>query len=247
MLDRFMSLPENLSAHGPLVDHMMVALHWFMLLLFIGWSTFFVYCLVRFRKGRNPKADYHGVRNHASTHIEFGVILVETFLLLGFAMPFWNKRVTASFPDPSEATTVRAIGQQFLWNYHYPGKDGVFSKQHPKFITADNQFGLDPSDPNGKDDFFATGTMHVPVNKPVVVRLSSKDVIHNYAIHTMRIAQDAIPGSEIPMWFTPVGTGEFTVVCGQLCGSGHYSMQGTLAVDSPEEYAAWVESKAPKQ
>lgn len=244
MLDIFMSLPKNLSAHGPLVDHMMVALHWFMLLLFVGWSAFFVYCLIRFRKGRNPKADYHGVRNHFSTHLEFGVILVETFLLIGFAMPFWGKRVNASFPNPGEATTVRVIGQQFLWNFHYPGKDQLFSKQDPKFVSADNQYGLDPNDPNGKDDFFTTGVVRVPVNKPVILRLSSKDVIHNFAIHTMRIAQDAIPGSEIPMWFTPVEVGESTVVCGQLCGRSHYAMQGTLAVDSAEDYAKWADAKS---
>jgi len=73
--------------------------------------------------------------------------------------------------------------------------------------------------------------------------VSSKDVIHNFCLPDMRIAQDAIPGQVIPMWFRPIKTGTFEVVCGQLCGLGHYAMKGTLVVDTPEEYQAWLKER----
>ena len=60
----------------------------------------------------------------------------------------------------------------------------------------------------------------------------------------MRIAQDAIPGSIIPMWFKPVKAGTYEVICGQLCGLGHYSMKGSVVVDTPEDYQAWLKERA---
>jgi cytochrome c oxidase subunit II len=69
-------------------------------------------------------------------------------------------------------------------------------------------------------------------------------VIHNFGIPHMRIAADAIPGSLIPMWFKPVKTGTYEVVCGQLCGLGHYGMKGTVVVDSPTDYQAWLKERA---
>ena len=60
----------------------------------------------------------------------------------------------------------------------------------------------------------------------------------------MRIAGDAIPGSLIPIWFTPVKTGNYEVICAQLCGLGHYGMKGTLVVDTPQDYQAWLKERA---
>jgi cytochrome c oxidase subunit 2 len=87
------------------------------------------------------------------------------------------------------------------------------------------------------------GELHVPVNRPVIIELSSKDVIHNFCLPHMRVAQDAIPGQIIPMWFKPIKTGTYEVVCGQLCGLGHYSMKGALVVDTPEDYQAWLKER----
>ena len=78
----------------------------------------------------------------------------------------------------------------------------------------------------------------------MIAQLSSKDVIHDYFVTDMRIAGDAIPGSLIPIWFTPVKTGTYEVICGQLCGLGHYSMKSTLVVDTPQDYQAWLKERA---
>jgi cytochrome c oxidase subunit 2 len=237
-LNRLMGMPENASEHGYTIDHMLEFCHWFMLTLAVGWSIFFVYTLWRFRKGKSPKADYYGVRTKASTHIEFMVVLIDVLLLIGFAVPLWSKRVL-HFPQ-GDAITIKVVGQQFLWNFHYPGPDGVFGRQDPALISGNNALGLDPKDPHGQDDIVSPNEMHIPVNKNVILEITSKDVIHSVSIEAMRIGQDAIPGSEIPIWFKPVKLGTYEIVCAQLCGANHALMKGTIVVDTEADYESWL-------
>jgi cytochrome c oxidase subunit 2 len=138
---------------------------------------------------------------------------------------------------------VHAVGQQFNWNFHLPGPDGQFGRRDVGLVTNSNPLGLDSADAAAKDDIVVLGELHVPVDRPVIIELSSKDVIHNFALPHMRSAQDAIPGQIIPMWFKPIKTGSYEVVCGQLCGLGHYSMKGMLVVDEPAEYQAWLKER----
>ena len=243
LINELIGMPPNFSEHGYQIDHIIEFCHWFMAVLFLGWLAYFTYVLIRFHQSRNPKADHEGVRSGISTHLEFSVVLIETVLLVGFAVPLWAKRVN-QFPDTRESILVHAVGQQFNWTFHLPGPDGVFGRRDLSLVTTSNPLGRDPDDPAGKDDLEVPGELHVPVNRSIIVELSSKDVIHNFALPSMRIAQDAIPGSIIPMWFKPLKTGTYEVVCGQLCGLGHYSMKGSLVVDSPEDYQAWLKERA---
>jgi len=241
-INELIGLPPNASEHGYQIDHIIEFSHWFMSTLFVGWSVFFIYVLLRFRKGRHPVADHEGVKSGISTHLEFAVVLIEAVLLVGFAIPLWAKRVN-QFPDNKDAILVHAVGQQFSWNFHLPGPDGQFGKRDIALLSNSNALGLDPSDPAGKDDIVVLGELHVPVDRPVIIELSSKDVIHNFCLPHMRIAQDAIPGQMIPMWFKPIKTGSYEVVCGQLCGLGHYGMKGMLVVDNPADYQAWLKER----
>src|SRR6202048_4469894 len=243
LINEFLGQPPDASSHGYQIDHIIEFCHWFMGALFVGWSAFFIYVLLRFRRSKHPVADHEGVKSGISTHLEFAVVLIEAVLLIGFAIPLWAKRVN-SFPEDKDAIIVHAIGQQFNWNFHMPGPDGVFGRRDVALVTPSNGLGLDPNDPASKDDLVFLGELHVPKDRPVIIELSSKDVIHNFALVHMRIAQDAIPGSIIPMWFKPLKTGTYEVICGQLCGLGHYSMKGTLVVDEPAEYQAWLKEKA---
>ncbi len=232
LINEFLGQPPNASFHGYQIDHILEFCHWFMGALFLGWSAFFVFVLIRFRKGRHPAADHQGVKSGISTHLEFSVVLIEAVLLLGFAIPLWAKRVN-QFPPGKEALLVHVVGQQFSWNFHLPGPDGQFGRRDASLVTNSNPVGLDPNDPAGKDDIVTVGELHVPVNRPVITELSSKDVIHDFFLPDMRIAADAIPGSLIPMWFTPIKTGTYEVICGQLCGLGH-SSQGAPPAGAPK-------------
>jgi cytochrome c oxidase subunit 2 len=243
LINELIGLPPNASEHGYQIDHIIEFSHWFMAALFLGWSVFFIYVLLRFRKGRHPVADHEGVKSGISTHLEFAVVLIEAVLLIGFAIPLWAKRVN-QFPEDKDAILVHAIGQQFNWNFHLPGPDGQFGRRDIGLLSNSNQLGLDYNDPAAKDDIVTQQELHVPVDRPVIIELSSKDVIHNFALHPMRMAQDAIPGQIVPMWFKPIKKGSYEVVCGQLCGLGHYSMKGMLVVDSPEDYQVWLKERA---
>ncbi len=250
-MQKLLGLPVLASEQGRQVDNLIIYVHWLMIVLFVGWLAYFAYALFRFHRSRNPKADYLGVRNHASNYIEGAVALVEMVLLFALAVPFWARAVD-KFPSESEATVVQVVAQQFNWNFRYPGKDGVFGRQDMRWVTAENVFGIDPNDPHGKDDIQTLNDMHVPLvklpngsYKPVIVYISSKDVVHSFKVLAMRITQDAIPGMRIPIWFRPAQLGRYQINCAQLCGNGHSSMSGGfITVETPEAFDKWVASKA---
>jgi cytochrome c oxidase subunit II len=239
-----LGLPELASSNGKGVDDLLVYIHWLMLALFIGWIIYFGYVLWRFSAARNPKADHEGSKSPIPKYTEFAVVVIEAVLLLGIAVPLWAKNVQ-QFPRPEDATVIQIVAQQFAWNARYPGPDGKFGAQAMKFVSSDNIFGVDPADPAGKDDVVVLNEIHVPVNKPVLIYLSSKDVIHSLKLVAMRITQDAIPGLRIPCTFTPTKIGRYQIECAQLCGNGHASMAGGfLIVESPEDFDKWIKSKS---
>lgn len=241
MINKLLGIVPNASEHGYLVDHMLEVCHWFMAVLFVGWSIFFLYTIWRFHRSRNPRANYHGVHSKASAHLEFSVVLIEAVLLLGFGIPLWGKRVAQqNFPDAGEALRVRAVAEQFAWNFHYPGPDGVFGRQKLDLVGGSNPLGIDPNDPNSKDDIISKNELHLINHKPTVIEITSKDVIHGFALQQMRISQDAIPGSKIPAWFRPIKKGQYEIVCSQLCGTGHFSMRAMMMVEDQAEFDAWM-------
>jgi len=230
-----------------------------MFALFVGWGGFFLYCLFRFHRSRNPVADYAGVRSHASSYLEIGVAIVEAVLLIGFSIPLWAARVD-HLPSESEALVVEVTGEQFAWNVHYPGPDGKFGRTDIKLLDMQsNPLAIDRDDPAAKDDVTTLNQLYLPVNKPIIVRLRSKDVIHSFGVPEFRVKQDAVPGLTIPIWFTPnvttaemrtrTGNSEFQyeIACAQLCGLGHAKMRGFVTVVSADEFQKWMDDKVKEQ
>ena len=238
IINEALGIAPNASEHGVAIDSMLEMLFWFMLLLFVTWGSFYAYMLVRFRKSQHPKALYAGAATHFPSKVEGGIAVFEVVILLSFATPLWSLR-TDQFPSGPNVTHLKAVGEQFLWNFQYTGADNKFGKRNPAYVTASNPLGLDKNDPDGQDDLTTRNEMHLPVGQPAIVDVMSKDVIHDFCIPNMRSAQDAIPGSTIPLWFTPIKEGTYEIVCAQLCGSGHSSMRGVLIVESKAKYDAW--------
>ena len=251
-MSRFLGLPEIASEHGARLDHATVLVHWLMFALFVIWGAVFIYILFRFRAKRQPRADYKGLQSHLSSYGEVGIAVIEAILLIGFSIPLYSERVD-DLPPEGEATRVRVIGEQFAWNMHYPGPDGIFGRTDVSLVdTETNPVGLDRDDPSAKDDVTTINQLHLPVDKPVLIYLSSKDVIHSFFIPEMRIKQDAIPGLQFPVWFVPTvttaemrdkkGDEDFTyeIGCAQLCGLGHYRMRGFTTIHTQAEFDAWM-------
>jgi cytochrome c oxidase subunit 2 len=254
-MNDWLSLPQVASQHGGALDHTLGLVHWLMLVLFVGWGSFFTWVLWRFRAKRQPVADARGVTSHTSTWLEGGVAVVEAILLIGFSIPLWADRVER-FPAPADSTQVRVVGEQFAWNIHYPGPDGVFGRTEVKLVdTQANPLGLDRDDPAAKDDVTTINQLHLPVGRPVLIQLSSKDVIHSFALQEMRVKQDAVPGTMIPVWFVPTVTTDemrtrkgnpefgYEISCAQLCGLGHYRMKGYMTIHTPEGFQKWMDEQ----
>jgi cytochrome c oxidase subunit 2 len=251
-ITKLLGLPELASVHGKDVDNLIIYVHYLMIILFVGWSAYFFYTIWRFRKGRNPKADYSGVTSHASNYLEVAVAAIEVVLLVWFAVPLWAK-VADQFPPENESQQVRVIAQQFSWTARYPGPDGKWGKQDLGLVAATNVFGLHQldgqlkaQDTNGVDDITAAGNeMAVPVRTNVIAYVTSMDVIHSFKVIPLRVTQDAIPGIRIPIHFFATKTNTYQINCAQLCGNGHSSMKGIIRVLEQADFEAWLKKRGP--
>lgn len=239
MLSRW--LPPQASEHAADIDFVLMMVHWLMLVLLVGWGVYFVWVLIRFREGARPAPPASG-RWALST--EIGIVIAEGVLLVAIALPIWFRQTSAApLSDPS-AIVLRVVAEQFAWNIHYPGADGRFGETRIDLITTTNPVGLDRSSPFGADDLVTLDDLHLPINRPVVIQLSSKDVIHSFGVPAMRVKTDVTPGLLSPVWFTPTLAGRFDIACSQLCGLGHFRMKAVITVESEAEYQAFLAAEA---
>ncbi len=108
---------------------------------------------------------------------------------------------------------VDVMGLQFAWVFTYPDSDIV------------------------------VGDLHVPVGKDIQLNISAQDVLHAFWIPQFRLKQDAIPGQDTQLRFTPNKIGTYPIVCAELCGSYHGGMRTQITVETQEEYEAWQEEE----
>ncbi len=247
MTARWLRLPIEASAHAAAVDAMIVSIHWLIAGLAIIFGVFFVICLIRFNRRANPRARYRNVPARVAWIFVTAITAVELWELFFVAIPLWTSRVS-QVPNAGTATVIRVVAEQFAWNVHYPGADGTFGRTDISLITPDNPLGLDRSDPAGKDDIATINELYFPVGRPVLVQLTSKDVIHSFSLPQMRIKQDAIPGMVIPVWFvptvvTPVGQ-TWEINCSQLCGLAHYRMRARYRSMTAADFDRFLRDEA---
>jgi cytochrome c oxidase subunit II len=176
-------------------------------------------------------------------------------ILVAFGLKYWFK-VTGDAPKNS--IIVEVTGHQFGWEFRYPGQDKVLGKKNYKLTQGANSLGVDFNDPASLDDIHVSGTMHIPVGKPVKMVIHAQDVIHDVGLPHFRLKMDAVPGIPTTQWFTPKYTTEemkartgnpnfrYEISCDQMCGKGHFSMQGIIIVESEAEYMKWLATQKPE-
>lgn len=233
-------LPIAASTYAGHIDAALALLHWVMIGIFVLWGIFFTYCLVRFRKGKTPQADYHVVKKGAvlSFMPDAGVLIFELWLIFAIGFPVWSA-IKDEFPAAADSNVVEMVAEQFAWGFQYAGADGIFGKKDPAQINSGNTIGIDQNDPAAKDDILSINELHVPLGKPTILYMTSKDVIHSFFVPEFRTKQDVVPGMRIPLWFEPTKAGRYEIGCAQLCGLGHYRMKGEVVVHTPDEFEAW--------
>lgn len=236
-------MPLDASEHGQEIDRLIGVVHWLMLFLFLAWGAYFLYVLWRFNERRNPRANYHGTQSHFSTYAEAGIAIVEVVLLVAFSIPAWYRWTQPPGRDKNPLE-VRVVGEQFAWNVHYPGADGIFGRRDVNLVTSSNPLGLDLADPHAKDDIVTLNQLHLEQGRDTIIHISSKDVIHSFKIPVMRAEQDAIPGMDVKIHFKPVKANDngdkWEIACAQLCGLGHYRMRGDIHVHKKADFNKWL-------
>src|SRR5882672_5088340 len=228
--------PEAISAHAPALDRQfmititIVGLAFSAAQIGLGWMVW------KYRDtGDGSRATY----TEGSNKLEVLWTVVTAVIFIGLGV--MGQSVWASLrlhEAPPGSYTVEVVAQQFAWNFHYSGKDGLLGRTDPKLIDEPNNFiGLDDTDPNSADDSVTTA-LAVPLNRPVELILRSKDVIHSFWVPPLRFKQDLVPGMAIKVHFTATKVGKYELACAELCGQLHFKMKSFMLVLPEDEIAA---------
>lgn len=236
-------LPPVASAHGVGIDAMLVYLLVATGALVIIGHLVLGYFILRSSRAETVAATLPGAKAQRTWSIvpAIAMTLIAEGGVLVLGIPVFSQLYTQKPPD--DAVVVEVTGEQFTWTVRYPGPDGEFGRTDPTLISQENGLGLDTTDPAAADDIQELALIYVPVNRAVLVKLRSKDVLHSFYLPNHRIKQDAVPGMTIDVWFTPTEEGEFELACAELCGFGHYQMRGFLNVVSEREFEQWLADK----
>jgi cytochrome c oxidase subunit 2 len=225
-------MPPNASLHGLALDRHLVLNLWIAVaLLVLAHLILFTGLLLRRRAGP---------RNQAL--VEYLPLAALTVLFAVLALRAERLWAATRYTGPDlSALQVEATGVQFAWTFRYPGPDAAFGRTRPELIAPGegNPLGIDPADPRGADDL-VTSELVLPLNRQVDLHLHAQDVIHGFSVPALRLKQNAVPGSDIHIHFTPTVPGTYAIFCTQLCGLGHYRMTANLRVVTPPAYANWL-------
>jgi cytochrome c oxidase subunit 2 len=230
--------PDAISEHAPALDRqfmitiLVVGISFTAAQFALGWAVW------KFRDTGKPGD--RSVYTHGSNRLEVLWTVITAVIFIALAVMGQSVWASLRLHDaPAGAYTVEAVAQQFQWNFHYAGADNKFGRTDPALIDDGslNFIGLDSADPASRDDS-VTAALAIPVNRPVELRLRSKDVIHNFWVPQLRFKQDLVPGMEIKVHFTANKVGKYELACAELCGQLHFKMKSYMLVLPEDELAA---------
>lgn len=243
-------LPTSGSEHGVEYDKM------FMVTIVVTGIVFFLTQTLLFwfafkYQSTEKRSSFFYPHNNKLEIVWTTIPAIAMAVLVIIGLRNWGRMTS---PAPKDAMVVEVVGKQFNWIIRYPGNDGILGKKDFRNINdVDNVLGLDWSDKHNMDDvILQNGELHLVKGKPVSLIIGSRDVIHDVGLPHFRMKMDAVPGIVTTMWFTPLHTTAemkeitgnqdfvYEISCDQMCGKGHYSMRGTVIVQTQEEYDKWM-------
>lgn len=225
-----------IASNWVFIDSMISITFWITGAVFAAVILFMAYCVFKFRHKEGRVAAYEPENNKLELWLTIATS-IGVAALLAPGLVVWGQFVTV----PDDATEVEVVAQQWQWSYRLPGKDGILGTVDNRLISSDNPLGINPDDPDGQDDVvIEADELHLPIGKPVKMLLRSIDVLHDYYVPEFRAKMDMVPGMITYFWFEPTRTGEFEVLCAELCGVGHAFMRGAVLIDTEEDYRLWL-------
>ena len=221
------------------IDATLVITFWITGAVFAAVILFMAYCIWRFRHRPGRKAEFDP-ENRRLEMILTVATAVGVAAMLAPGLIVWKQFVTV----PDDATEVEVFAQQWSWSFRLPGEDGRLGTSDARLVGADNPLGINPHDRFGQDDVIVEfADLYLPIDKPVKMVLRSVDVLHDFYVPEFRAKMDMVPGMVTYFWFTPTRTGEFEILCAELCGVGHAFMRGYVQVVAESDYEVWLEEQ----
>ncbi|MCB0515405.1 MAG: cytochrome c oxidase subunit II [Bacteroidetes bacterium] len=245
-------LPASSSAHGAWIENMFFWT-WMATIPVFFITHVLLFWFVYKYKGQPGKLAYYFSHSNKLEILWTSVPAAVMIALVVVGMNNWYK-ITGTAPD--DAVVIEATGMQFKWDLRYAGKDNVLGKKSVRLISDANPFGQDWEDQGNMDDFLAD-TLHLPLNKPVLMRINALDVLHSFYLAHFSVKMDAVPGIPTQFWFVPTKTTRqmreelnnpefnYELACAELCGSAHYNMRKVVVVDTEEDFNKWLAAQSP--
>ena len=242
-------LPPASSIHGAEIDTLMKVSMTLILVVFFALSPMLFYFAYKYRGRKENKAYFFAHNNKLEIFWTVVPTIILTALIV-YGLRTWDRAMN---PDISEATVIEVYSKQFDWTARYSGIDNVLGDANYKLVEGRNTLGVDINDKNSADDIVVR-EVHLPVNKPVLLKFRSRDVIHSAFLPHFRVQMNCVPGLSTQFAFTPTRTTaemkdsegedfEYVLLCNKICGSAHFNMQMKFIVESEEDYNKWISSQ----
>ena len=236
-------LPVDASANAPIYDELFRVLFSIGTILFIGIVGLILFSLVRFRRRPGQLGDGLALEGNLPLEVFWTAVPAIVVLFVGLYSYDIYERMGGMVPLGHGNHGSETVVDQRVWG-------GIGSTQDSQTATTAGipplpievtamQFAFLFHYPDGD---FISGEMHVPVDRPVSLRMEAKDVIHAFWIPEFRLKQDVIPGQPTVLDFTPTRTGSYSIVCAELCGPYHGGMRSSVVVDSADDFDTWLQS-----
>jgi cytochrome c oxidase subunit 2 len=245
-------LPVDASSNASVYDDLFKVLFSIGAMLFLGIAILLVYSLVRFRRTAADTGDGLAIEGNLPLEILWTAIPAVVVLFIGIYSYDIYERMggMTSLHDHSAmaagsaisgqmATPDMAAGDRRFWGGISPaiGASDGGAIPLPVEVTA-MQFAFIFHYPDGD---ITSGELHVPVGRPVELRMEARDVIHAFWVPQFRLKQDVIPGQPTLLSFTPTRAGTYPIICAELCGPYHGGMRSSVVVQEADVFEAWVQ------
>lgn len=208
--------------------------------LFLIVEGVLVYCLFKFRRKKGDKTD--GPPNEGNVPLEIVWTAIPTVIVFILALYSFEVYNNIGGLDPNTSRDF-ADEKMVAFNPHQHhlalGLGNSQTDEKPLVVNVQGiQYAWIFTYP---DSGVVAGELHVPINKPVEVKMTAGDVIHAFWVPELRLKQDVIPGRDSELIFTANRLGDYPIICAELCGSFHGGMKTVLHVESEEDYQKWIQ------
>ena len=242
-------LPPASSLHGAEIDSLMKVSMTLILVVFFALTPMLFFFAYKYR-GKKGNTAYFFAHNNK---LEVAWTVIPTIILttlIIYGLKTWDRAMN---PDISESTVIEVYSKQFDWTARYSGLDNTLGESSFLLVEGKNVLGVDMLDKNSTDDIVVR-EVHLPVNKSVLLKFRSRDVIHSAFLPHFRVQMNCVPGLSTQFAFTPTKTTaqmkesegedfEYVLLCNKICGSAHFNMQMKFIVESEEDYNKWISSQ----